>query len=106
MMKLDLKKAYDTVNQFIEQMLDYVGFPQKFKELIMVFIKTPTFFVMMNGAPTGIFGAQRGLRQGDPMSPLLFTLGMDYLDIILKYIVELEGSNIMRNAKCYVVLNS
>lgn len=40
-MKLGLKKAYDTVSwQFIEQMLDGVGFPKEFRDLIIVCVKT------------------------------------------------------------------
>lgn len=43
---------------------------------------------MLNGAPTRFFGAQRGLRQGDPMSPMLFALYMDYLDRVMSFIGE------------------
>ena len=92
LLKLDLKKAYDTVNwSFLRQMMNGVGFPEQFTELVMTCVKTPMFSILINGAPTGLFGAQRGLRQGDPMSPLLFALGMDYLDRIMKLVGDMEG---------------
>lgn len=57
----------------------------------MVCVQTPVCSIMLNGAPTGFFGAQRGLRKGDPMSPLLFALCINYLDRILFYIGDMEG---------------
>ncbi|XP_062080008.1 uncharacterized protein LOC133784748 [Humulus lupulus] len=66
-MKIDLSKAYDSIDlDFLENLLNALCFPSKFIRWIMICLR----------------GGKR-LRQGDPISPMLFVIVMDYLTRML-----------------------
>ena len=49
------------------------------------------FSILINGSPNDFFGSSRGLCQGDPLSPLLFSIVMEALSCFLDGVV-LAGS--------------
>ncbi|GKA57402.1 RNA-directed DNA polymerase, eukaryota, reverse transcriptase zinc-binding domain protein [Tanacetum coccineum] len=83
--KIDIQKAYDTVNwSFIEDMLRRFGFPCKMVNWIMTCIATLKFTICVNGERHGHFKRGRGLRQGGPISPYIFTMVIEMLNLIVK----------------------
>lgn len=53
-------------------------------------ISTTSFAVIINGGPSAFFNASRGLRQGDPLSPLIFLMVMEAFNDLLTRAVELQ----------------
>lgn len=91
--KIDIRKAYDTVNwDYLIGMLQHMGFHPVMVNWIRTVISSPSFSVSINGESRGFFKGKRGLRQGDPLSPYLFTIVMEGLSIILKKCIEEAGN--------------
>lgn len=66
------------------------GFRLKWRKWIKTCISTTSFAVIMNGGPSSFFHAFRGLKQADPLSPLLFTIVMEALNKLLERARDLK----------------
>ncbi|XP_026453233.1 uncharacterized protein LOC113353984 [Papaver somniferum] len=90
-LKLDLSKAFDSVEwAFVEKNFFAFGFNKDWCRLIMQCVTTTSFSVLLNGIPGETFTVDRGLRQGDPLSPYLFIVCMEFLSRLL---VKAEKDN-------------
>ncbi|XP_057954024.1 uncharacterized protein LOC131148326 [Malania oleifera] len=68
---------------------------------VMQCLSTTSFFFSVNGGLFGFFNGKKGLRQGDPFSPILFVICMEYLSRLLK---SLKGCPEFRfHPKCGVL---
>lgn len=81
LIKIDLRKAYDTVKWgFVEEMLYGLTFPCKFIKWVMECIRIPQYQITINGGLYGKIIGKKGLRQKDSISPLLFVICMEYFE--------------------------
>lgn len=100
--KIDLSKAYDRVEwSVLFKILENLGFVSHFISLLTECLTTARFSLLLNGSPYGYFAAERGLHQGDPLSPALFTIFSDLLSRLLakaEEIGSISGIKIARTS--------
>ena len=92
--KLDIKKAYDHVNwEALLDLLKRIGFWARWCRWIRTCISTVQFSILVNGSPVKFFGSSKGLRQGDPLSPMLFLVMMEVFSKMMK---RVKGAGLLR----------
>ncbi|GJZ21446.1 RNA-directed DNA polymerase, eukaryota, reverse transcriptase zinc-binding domain protein [Tanacetum coccineum] len=98
--KVDIQKAYDTIEwKFLESCLSNFGFHRTMLRWIMECVTSTFFSINVKWNLLGFFKGKRGVRQGDPLSPYLFTLVMEILNLLIKKHISLN-LNFKTNWQC------
>jgi hypothetical protein len=80
LLKLDLARAFDSISwSFLFEVLRRMGF----LKWISLLLYTANTRVMVNGVPGDRIYHGRGLRQGDPTSPMLFVAAMEAISAMI-----------------------
>jgi retron-type reverse transcriptase len=89
--KLDIFKAFDTINwSYLLYIVNHLGFTQKWRNWISSLWCTTSSAFLVNGIPDKKFFHCKGVRQGDPLSPMIFLLAMELLHILFRKAQDAE----------------
>jgi len=69
---------------FLLDVLRHIGFPRRWTNWISILLSTASTKVLLNGRPGRRIAHARGLRQGDPLSPMLFVIVMEVLNSLIR----------------------
>nr|GAT50733.1 predicted protein [Mycena chlorophos] len=91
---LDQEKAYDRIShRYLWRTLEKSGIPPEFIQTVKYLYEGAQTKVIVNGEVSSAFNITRGVRQGDPLSCLLFNIGIEPLAEMLRK-SDLEGFKI------------
>ena len=92
---IDFEKAFDSLDhKFLFKVLHTFNFGPSFIQWIRTFYSNVSSCVINNGFATSYFGVNRGVRQGDPLSPLLFILCLEVMACSIRLNDKIQGIKI------------
>jgi hypothetical protein len=93
-LKMDMEKAFDRMERsFLLAIVEKLGFSHTWISWIRIYISTPSLSILLNGSCFGCISPGKGLRQGDPLSPFIFILGVE----VFSRLDSLQGLQIARS---------
>ncbi|XP_050217747.1 uncharacterized protein LOC126668601 [Mercurialis annua] len=85
LIKLDFHKAFDSVSWlFILKILEEMHFDTTWIQWIKSLLGSSQLSVLINGSPSDNFYMEKGVRQGDPLSPMLFVIAAEGFKAIIE----------------------
>jgi len=92
---LDQEKAYDKIDHhYLLETLKKFQLPDRFIQTVHSLYEKAETAIIINGVVSSPFNVTRGVRQGDPLSCLLFNLAIEPLACLLRNSPNLQGYSI------------
>ena len=91
---VDFKSAYDRVDlPLLWLVLEKMGLPVATRRLLLLWSQSRSACVRVNGSLSEAFPVSRGIPQGDPLSPILFSLFIASLSAYLESCPDVPGAD-------------
>jgi exonuclease III len=92
LVNIDIEKAFDSVSwRFLYKALEYFNFPIPFIKWIQCLYKGAEVCTMNNGHTSKYINIGRGMRQGCPLSPILFVICIEIMSLYIQNTTKIEG---------------
>ena len=92
---IDFQKAFDSISwNFIYKPLTFLGFTNDFIRWIQLFNTDIEATILQSGFTSEFFSISRGCRQGDPISPYLFIIAAQILNLLIVNNTDIKGITI------------
>ena len=92
---IDAEKAFDKIqHRFMINTLQKVGTEGTYLNIIKAIYDKPTGNIILNGEKLKPFPLKSGIRQGCPVSPLLFNIVLEGLATAIREEKEIKGTQI------------
>ncbi|RAL54271.1 hypothetical protein DM860_001399 [Cuscuta australis] len=87
-----MSKAFDRVSwKYLEKVLSLFGFSRAAISLLIGFTKKAYLSLLINGTQSKFFSPSRGLKKGDPLSPLLFNIASEGFSRSINHLYCVKG---------------
>ena len=93
---VDFRKAFDSIEwPYLMKCLHHFNFGKDLCKWVKTFYDKSSSCIINNGFTSGYFNLHRGVRQGDPLSPYLFILGMELLSVAIRHDDTIDGIDVL-----------
>ena len=97
---IDAEKEFDKIQHpFMIKTLQKMGIEETYLNIVKAIYDKPTANIILNGEKMKSFPLRSGIRQGCPLSPLLFNLVLEVLTIAIREEKEIKRIQIRKEVK-------